>query len=104
MKLRTFALTALAVSPLLMASSCMPTPGWDGSGTAVEVEFIAPEREASTVDADGLEVTVMLGNGQEGNAMFEPSQKCAEKIVLGRNYTLAEVEKHCGPAGFSTDD
>lgn len=93
-------LTALAG---LTLTGCA-APGWEGSGTAIEVEFIAPEREASTVDADGLEVTVMLGNGQEANAMFAPSQDCAENIVLGRNYTLTEVEKHCGPADYSTDD
>ena len=96
-------IAAIAGLATLALTGCA-APGWEGSGTAIEVEFIEPEREASTVEADGLEVTVLLGNQREGNAMFAPSQDCAEEIVLGRNYTLAEVEEHCGPADFSTDD
>lgn len=96
------ALATTALTALLL-TGCT-TPGWEGTGTAIEIEFLQPEREANTVDADALEITVMLGNGQEANAQFNPTQDCAEHVVLGRNYTLADIEEHCGPAEFSTDD
>lgn len=99
---RTAAAAALALAALTLTSCA--DPGWEGTGTVTELEFIEPEREADTVDAEGLEVTVMLRNGQEATAMFVPSQECAERVVLGRNVTLADVEKHCGAPDYSTDD
>lgn len=104
MNTRTTALTALAFSPLLMAASCMPTPGWKGEGTIIELEHLTPEREGAGIESDGLEVTVLLDNGQEGNAMFAPTDKCEDALTLGQTITLPYAINACGPADFSDDD
>lgn len=101
---RITALAAITAAPLLMAAGCVPTPGWEGTGTIVELEHINPDHDNGDIESDGLEVTVITENGREDNAMFAPTGKCEDALNLGDTVTLDQVIEHCGPADWSDDD
>jgi len=97
-KTAALALTALAGLTLTGCS----TPGWEGTGTVTELEYMTPEREGSAIDHEGLEITVLTDRGTEASVHVED---CApDKLRLAQKLTVAEVEKHCGPIGYSQDD
>lgn len=98
---RTTRAAALAGIALATLTGCMQ-PGWDGDGVVTELELMQPEREGAGLDHDGLEITVLTDRDTEASVNVEDCDP--DKISIGDHISVADVERDCGPIGFSEDD
>lgn len=90
----TATLTALALT------GC--APGWEGTGTVVELEYMTPELEGTTIDHDGLEITVITDTDREEAVQVEDCDP--GQIILGDRITVTDITTRCGELSHSTDD
>lgn len=93
---------AATITLAALALTGCSDPGWEGTGTVVELEYLTPELEGREVDHDGLDITVLNENGNEESATVEDCTPTA--LALGDRVTVADVTRLCGPLDHSTDE
>lgn len=101
MKITRTAAAALAASAALALTGC-GAPGWQGERPISELELMEPEREGSSLDHEGLEVTVLDGTTERSVHV----QDCElDALRLGQVVSVTDVEDACdSTVGWSQDD